>query len=486
MLDAPQLDKQALAKLNLNNQPFLLPEHCEDYFVNTALGMLINSVYQQLANHDGVQVIKGELGIGKTSFCHRLLCDPPVGLAIDLHTAKSGHTINMLLQTLAGTGDTGNKSDTQELAVQAANRIFRQLFDQQQPALLVDDAHLLTPKTLQTLFKFLRAIAKQNYGRLKLILVGERKIDEALTKVDPSLLNPDDIFNTLLRPLTRSDIEHYIRFRLERAGANQSMPLTKKELAAIQSDCGGLPGKVNQLTCETLNRRNGNFSGGKPFGRLFLGVALLAIILAPLVFRLTANRPADSPADITQSPSPNIGSQFPPGTEDKSPAIIKADFRRLEETEPMPLNISNSGTGNVTERIEDTLLATDTAPEAASVLPSRPREAPQEPIPVQTPGNVIDHAASEAWLAAQPESYYMIQLAGTWNLETLRAFSRRLTLGRTLVFHRSLRNGQIWYVLLYGPFPDYTSAQQVISELPSEVQSYNPWVRTVAALNKNL
>jgi type II secretory pathway predicted ATPase ExeA len=471
MLDAPQLDAQALAKLNLNNQPFLPPERCEDYFVNTALGMLINGVYQQLANHEGVQVIKGELGIGKTSFCHRLLCDVPDGFSIDLHRAESGQTINAFLRTLAGLDEADANAGTQELAVQAANRVFRHLFDQRQPVLLVDDAHLLAAKTLQTLFKFLNAIAKQNYGRLKLILVGERKVDEMLAKVDPSLLKPDEIFNTLLRPLTRPDIEHYIRFRLERAGATQPMPLTAKELAAVQSGCGGLPGKINRLACETLNGRNGNIGAKKPVGKLFLSIALPALILAPLVFWLTANRTADSPAASTHSTA-NTNNNQSKEKQAKDPPVVNEGSGGVDETETAILNTSNSDTGDAIERISN--------PDALPVI-----SAGSEPAPAHATDNIIDPASSASWLAAQPESYYMIQLAGTWNLETLRAFSRHLNLDKTLVFHQSLRNGQTWYVLLYGPFPDYDLAHHAISELPQEVQSYNPWVRPVAALKKS-
>ncbi|HEX7027635.1 MAG TPA: ATP-binding protein, partial [Gammaproteobacteria bacterium] len=391
MLDAPQLNAQALATLNLDTQPFLPPERCKDYFVNTALGMLINGVYQQLSNHEGIQVIKGEPGIGKTSFCHRLLCDVPEGLAIDLHKAKSGHTINALLQTLAGASEPDNKSGTQELAVKAANRIFRHLFDRLQPVLLIDDAHLLTAKTLHTLLKFLTAVARQNYGRLKLILVGERKIDETLAKIDPSLLKPDDIFSTLLRPLARQDIEDYIRFRLEHAGANRAMPLTPKELAVIQSGCGGLPGKVNRLTCEALNGHNGNSSPKKPFSRLFLSLVLPAAILAPLVFWLTANRTADSPAPSTHPSSVTNSKLAIMETENRNPAVTDVDSSGPVKIEPAVLDTSNSDPDNGTEHsvTSDTLAVTE----------------PQPPSVQTTPGNIIDSVSSEAWLAAQPGAY---------------------------------------------------------------------------------
>lgn len=492
MLEAPQLDAQALAKLKLNIQPFLPPQQFEDYFVNTSLGMLINGVFQQLANHNGVQVIKGEFGCGKTSFCHRLLCEVPDKFSIDLHPASAGHTINTLLHTLAGLGEPKTKIGTQELAVQAANRIFRQLHGQQQSVLLIDDAHVLTPKTLQTLFKFLSAVAKQDYGRLKLILVGERKIDETLAKIDTSLLNPDDIFSTLLRPLNRQDIEHYIRFRLERANANQSLPLTKKELADIQSRCGGLPYKINKLTCETLNRHNGNFPAGKPSRKLFLSFAALLIALVPLLYWLIGSKPpatalTRSGADHEVVKNDASGAE----TTDKSPTIATAtanDPVKEPATNPESMALAvhqNSGAaGSFSDNRELAGKSEESAklnePEPAAHTPDQEFET----LFRQPAGKIIEHTSSASWLSLQPETRYMIQLAGTWNLESLLDLSRRLQLSKTLVFHRSLRNNQDWYILLYGPFEDDSAAQDGISELPLEIRSNNPWIRPVASLKK--
>lgn len=499
MLDHPQLDTQALARLKLNTQPFLPPERCDDYFVTTALGMLINGVFQQLSGNTSIQVIKGEFGSGKTSFCHRLLCDIPAGVSVDLHSTDASHTINTLLHTLAGLNEPNTQMDTQELAVKAANRIFRQLHDQQQPALLIDDAHLLGPKALQTLFKFLSAIAKQDYGRLKLILVGERGIDETMAKINPSLLNPDDIYSALLRPLNRQDIEHYIRFRLERAGTAQDMPLTKKELAFIQSHCGGLPYKINRLTCEALNKRSGGFPGGKPFNKLFLGVAALIVTLALLIYWLTDN----SPPFITKStgahqveknnePDIQIPNKNAPATANlDSPAAetVATSASTRPENPILTAQANNNSTYSASD-IEFTEKPDEVSridePGWGSSVSNEELEAGKAALTGHTIGKVIEHPLSESWLASQPESYYMIQLAGTWNLESLLNFSRRLQVDKTLVLHRSLRNNQEWYVLLYGPFPDYAAAQTGIAELPTEVQSGNPWARSVTSFKKTL
>lgn len=491
MLDAPQLDAQALARLDLNTQPFLPPQHCEEYFVPTALGMLINGVFQQLSNHDGIQVIKGESGSGKTSFCRRLLCDVPSGFSIDLHSGSGGQTINALLETIADLSEPTGMG-TQELAVQAANRVFRRLLDQQQPALVVDDAHLLPAKTLQTLLKFLSAIAKQNYGRLKLVLVGERRVDETLAKINPSLLSPDNIFSALLRPLNRQDVEHYIRFRLERAGATQPMPLTKKELASIQSQCAGLPYKINRLTCDALNKRNGGIAGGKSFRNLFLGFAVLSVALALLIFRLTGNNdpPAAPPAAVTKSTAPQSGKNGAPTVKTPDMPPVATAFPR-NPTDSIVIPASHTA-----ENHEAAILTgqpqsneTEFAGSSGEASESEIVNSPEEPTtasPAPAAGNIIKYPYSESWLASQSDADLMVQLAGTWNLESLLTFSRRLHVDKTLVLHRSLRNNQEWFVLLYGPFPDYAAAQQGILELPPDAQSNNPWIRPIASFKKTL
>ena len=85
---------------------------------------------------------------------------------------------------------------------------------------------------------------------------------------------------------------------------------------------------------------------------------------------------------------------------------------------------------------------------------------------------------------AQPEDAFVIQLAGSWSRETLSQFSTELQLNPPPILHNSLRNDQAWYVLLYGPFPDYQTAQTAFQALPAELQANSPWVRSIASLKK--
>jgi type II secretory pathway predicted ATPase ExeA len=468
MSSIPQLTAASLATLGLAKQPFVPPESCDDYYVNTSLGMLINGVSQQLNTHDGIQVIKGEFGSGKTCFCKRLLCDSPDEFALLLHYGRRNQTISTIFRSLLDEPAPDNAS-VQDLAIQVANRIFRLLRANIQPAVLIDDAHLLPLKTLQSLLKFTNAIARQGNGRLKLIMVTERSIDETLAQLDPALLNAEDIRSTLIRPLNRQDIGDYIVFRLTRAGSGQKMPLSKKQLAAIHSKCGGLPYKIDQLSCEILNG-GGPGLPGKITGKSMLAVGTLAALSAASLYWIYYKSPQTAPA---QTPSLTI--QMPALPPDAETGITPEEPLA---SGPAPDDSQNEPPTQTTET-SDEIPATD-----AEQLPNTPTidQLNDDAGPALPSANIF--ASSDEWLNAQPGDAFVIQLAGSWRRETLSKFSIELQLDPPPILHSSLRNDQAWYVLLYGPFPDYQTAQSAFQALPDALQANNPWVRSIASLKK--
>src|SRR5687767_7228725 len=118
---------------DLQQRLFAAPSHIEDMYRNTALDMLTSSVLQQVNNTAQIQVIKGEHGLGKTSFCRRLLLETPPEVSIDLVTADRKTGIAEILHKIAGGKEDDTRAPLQVLAKNAAQTIYQQLYNNLQP-----------------------------------------------------------------------------------------------------------------------------------------------------------------------------------------------------------------------------------------------------------------------------------------------------------------------------------------------------------------
>jgi DamX protein len=408
---------------------FAAPAGIGDMYRNTALDMLASSVLQQTGNTAQIQVIKGEQGLGKTTFCRRLLLEagPDLSITPVITDRKTG--IAEILHVLAGGKEEDTRAPLQVLAKNAAQKIYQQLYNGLQPVALIDDAHYLSAQTLANLFRFQNAIAQQHSGGLKLILVGERRIDSRIERVDSKVIDRDRFLSALLRPLNRNEIGDYIDFKFARAQGDKPR-LNNKQLQYVRKNSGGIPGRIEELCLRALK--------GKTFNKARALTALFAFALVAgglgYHYRdllLPERKPAVT-ASAPKTPPPRTAQKaVPPET----PAAISDPAHP-----PVP------------------------APDTAQSEPS------------------TESQESLAWLTEQPAEFYLIQLIGSGDRAKMESYKESLALPHTLTLHKTVRNGQDWYLLFYGPFPDYESALDARAELPADLRKNQPWIRQIGSI----
>ena len=95
-------------------------------------------------------------------------------------------------------------------------------------------------------------------------------------------------------------------------------------------------------------------------------------------------------------------------------------------------------------------------------------------------------ADAEGWLWSQDPRYFTLQLAAGTDKKAIEAFIRQHKLtGKAVYFHR-VRDGRDWYILVYGSFPDRSSAKKAIEKLPAALQKSKPWPRQFSAIHAEL
>ena len=396
----PDLSQPALKRFAISKQAFHSPTECEDLFRNTALEMLSNSIIQQLSNADKIHLIFGEDGIGKSSFCRRLFCDATPELKIKFFTAKKQSNINKIL--LAITGSDSENPDPRELATKAAKHIFRDLRNQQQPVLLIDDAHLLSPAVLRMIFRFIDSIKNQNLGLLKLVLVAERQLDNKLQQLNNAAPAEEQLHTSLLRSLNRIEIADYIEFRLVSAGA-QNVPLDVKILTQIYELSGGLPGKIDYYVCEAFNHgRILTSNKSRHLKKLvFFSIVILAAVSAG-VYWFSQQTNQNKPPIETFTPNPT--KLTPKTTKNNSP----------------PAGI----------KIKSVALTASTTPSTITA---------EDSTTVQNQKYLLRDAE---WLQQWPSENHVIQLLGLWEREKMLAAAKTDPLEKDLILTSGKKDSQ--------------------------------------------
>jgi DamX protein len=102
------------------------------------------------------------------------------------------------------------------------------------------------------------------------------------------------------------------------------------------------------------------------------------------------------------------------------------------------------------------------------------------PVPVTSEA---EPALTDPKKTLAAKSNYSVQLMAAQNSQQVTEFIDQYQLKGHVHTYSTQRDGQTWYVLTYGDYPNSKAAQSAIQALPSKLQKLQPWVRNVAQLS---
>lgn len=174
---------------------------------------------------------------------------------------------------------------------------------------LIDDADRLPPEVLRPLFALWNKL-HASPEPLYLLLCGDDSLGSMLAELSPSGASSEQLRTMELQPLSRGQLEAYVRWRLAQAGGPEWAP-SDDEVALIEHHTRGLPGAIEALIQQGKLTTKGlsGLSAPKRWSRLAITLLpLSAIILIALVLLAT-----HLPGDNTPTPAPR---ETPPPTLD--------------------------------------------------------------------------------------------------------------------------------------------------------------------------
>jgi len=239
------------AHFGFTHAPFGLTPDTRFYFSEGSHQEGLNTLLVALRSGEGFLKITGEIGLGKTLLCRQLLnaLGPEF---VTAYVPNPAVTPRALFQSVAdelGCHTHGHRPD------ELLKAINQQLLDNAargvRTVLVVDEAQALTDHTLEAI-RLLTNLETETYKLLQVVLFGQPELDQRLAQPELRQLRQRITFSYRLRPLSREQLNAYVKHRLEVAGTKDPALFGEDALRVLYRASRGIPRLANILCHKAL------------------------------------------------------------------------------------------------------------------------------------------------------------------------------------------------------------------------------------------
>ncbi|MBI3865996.1 MAG: AAA family ATPase [Planctomycetia bacterium] len=240
------------AYFNLPKRPFSATPDPTCFFATEAVQELLDQLVLRAESGEGIGVVTGAAGTGKTLLCRRIAAELAPRMTPVFIANANFPTRRALLQSILF--ELGRKYcglEEQELRL-AVFGLLRELTLMGRGAvLIIDEAHLLNDRLLEEL-RLLACLAEEDQPLARVILAGQEALEERLTSPALEALNQRIACQLYLDSLSRGESIGYIAHRISWAGGEISKIFDDGALDRIASAAAGVPRCLNQLCDHAL------------------------------------------------------------------------------------------------------------------------------------------------------------------------------------------------------------------------------------------
>jgi hypothetical protein len=341
---------------------------------------------------------------------------------------------------------------------------------------------------------------------LQIVLFGQPELDDNLRQPTIRPLRERVTHSFRLEPLGAGEIREYLMFRMRTAGYRGPDLFSDVVVKQVARASLGLTRRVNLIADKALLAafsenthtvrpkhiaaavRDSEFSqdaGPQPRPRYLWGAAAFAAGALLGIAGYVLIGPG-----MQRSPQPAAATL--PGTPLNRPAAqaeVQPPVAALAAVQPIESYLKSPAAGPSKAQpmpVEASPLARAAGGGAPVVGQARAAETA-----TSVGSDVLETrlAATEKWLATQPNNLYSIQLLGTPDATQLKLhlneLSKFIEMNKIFVY-RTVANGRPLLTVLYGSFSDRRSAQEVLEKLPEGLRANRPILRTVEGIRGEL
>ena len=521
--------KNYVEELGLRFDPFEPSISKNEFYGGGNRQDLCNQIVESAMYGENIIAAYGCLGSGKSMLAKeiaRSFADEAIGVLV---LATLFMSSEQFVEVLADQLDLPTTDFGKEKIIEEISELAHQL-DLEAKSLLIqiDDAHELSREVLLDLLK-IKSVCPPN--SVHIVLFGENQLANILQSI-LTVEQGAGLIEFELQGFASDATIDYVRFKLERAGYTNPLPMSGAALGSIHNISNGIPGTINTLASEMLereykvgstgisddefdldegpvNRRSGGEEGSDSarspaFVYMVAASVLVVVFLAAIIF-VQPDAPADAsdisiPVATTSAPIVRTPAA-PEQARTLQPATAPQTVSAANTPSASILNQSTPSAGQVDRAPAAALANQITAPSAAP-LPATPEPVavatntpvakvaapkpavatkPVTPAPAQ-PAKVVPAGLSsfEQKIMRSPASNYVIQILGATSEANIQAFIEKEEIGSETGYFKTSLNGKPWFVVLEGNYSSRAAATTAMNALPAKAKAYGPWVRGVA------
>ena len=509
-------------KDNIFNDKLTLSAHSEftamdldelkynEYFKGGHWGQSLELLQHLCQYSENIVLVIGEEGLGKTTLKRALLENTKDIFKCCNLDAENYADVNDLINDVAVGFGIANNNSKLDLMKNIASLLVR---DDKVWVLLVDDAHLLAPESLNELIQLSQQINKiknNNNYQLKLVLLGLVGLEEKV----------DNTHVLELEPLTLSETEQYLQFKWRFVGNKSEFPFDSTIIKKIHQFSAGNPKEIERLAREQLAGVKLGERERKTKKKIFPTIAFASLfkamlivgclsgivifLLKPLLIgsknvplmkiemsaeKLAAVETKAITEVVTPLPTEAIVKPIAVQTQEQ-PVVTNVAVKEKEEVLPRVLELERLAKQNLLQGEKDktkpAVSATQEEVKVITPLPAPVEKTKKEKIVIFNKTATNNYSKDEQKILQLPSNHYTLQLLGASKIAGIEKFIINNNLKSQAYYYNATHNKQSWYILVFGNYNTREQAKAAILRLPAAVRTLNPWVRDIASIKKVL
>lgn len=218
---------------------FMTPTHRE------AFSVLLYSISRK----KGFVVLTGDAGTGKTTLLRALMrsTTDAVFSVVFSPSLKADEFLELALLDFGVSEIPDSKS---QRIVRFREFLFDLRIQGKSPVLIVDEAHMLKPETLEEI-RLLTNFETSKEKLLQVVLAGQNDLAVLLNRPDLRQLKQRIEIRVSLKALEPGEVGGYIQYRWSHAGGTEPAPFSQEATALITRASKGIPRLVNSI-CDNV------------------------------------------------------------------------------------------------------------------------------------------------------------------------------------------------------------------------------------------
>ncbi len=241
-----------LEHFGLKELPFSLTPDTHFWFGYASHNAALNVLMVALRSGEGFIKVVGEVGLGKTLICRRLLnsLGDHFVTAYIPNPHLSPASMRTALADELGLDASGATNQEQLLRLITA-KLVDLAKDGKHVVLFLDEAQELPDRTMEAV-RLLTNLETEKFKLLQVVMFGQPELDQRLAQSHLRQLRQRIAFSYVLEPLTCEALKAYINHRLHVAGYRGAPLFDSAALDAIFYASGGVPRLINMLCHKSL------------------------------------------------------------------------------------------------------------------------------------------------------------------------------------------------------------------------------------------